>query len=43
LVQIVSVVQELLCSLDFYGHFWLTLTFEPVTVSISESHEPAVG
>jgi len=38
LVQIPSVVQDLSGSQNFYGHRWLTLTFEPVTFSMSSGH-----
>jgi len=35
LVHISSVVHGLSCSQDFCGHHWLTLTFQPVTFSLS--------
>jgi len=37
MVQMPSVVQELSSSHHFYGHCWLTLTFEPVTLSTSSA------
>jgi len=32
--QLPSVVQELSSSQDFYGRHWLTLTFNPVSMSL---------